>query len=70
LGVQRSQRDRPDAPQARNIFRLGPDENSRQTLRQPLSLPWRKDNQSPLLAGFVADVQRIPDVRGMNTGQA
>jgi DNA-binding transcriptional LysR family regulator len=27
---------------------------------QPLSLGWRKDNQSPLLAKFVADVRRFP----------
>ena len=32
---------------------------------QPLSLGWRKDNQSPLLARFVADVQRFPDVRNI-----
>jgi len=30
---------------------------------QPLSLAWRKDNQSPLLATFVADVRRLADVR-------
>jgi DNA-binding transcriptional LysR family regulator len=30
---------------------------------QELSLAWRKDNRSPLLASFVADVQRFPDVR-------
>ena len=34
---------------------------------QPLSLGWRKDNQSPLLARFVADVQRFPDVQGVKT---
>jgi DNA-binding transcriptional LysR family regulator len=33
-------------------------------LPQPLSLAWRKDNQSPLLARFVADVRRFADVRG------
>ena len=27
---------------------------------QPLSLGWRKDNKSPLLAKFVADVQHLP----------
>jgi DNA-binding transcriptional LysR family regulator len=37
---------------------------------QELSLAWRKDNKSPLLASFVADVQRFPDVHGMNTGKA
>lgn len=31
-------------------------------LPQPLSLGWRKDNQSPLLAKFVADVRRFPYV--------
>jgi DNA-binding transcriptional LysR family regulator len=34
---------------------------------QPLSLAWRNDNQSSLLARFVADVQRFPDVGGVNT---
>jgi DNA-binding transcriptional LysR family regulator len=34
-------------------------------LPQELSLAWRKDNKSPLLARFVADVQRFPDVRGV-----
>jgi len=38
-------------------------------LPQELSLAWRKDNHSPLLANFVADVQRFPGVRGMNTGE-
>jgi DNA-binding transcriptional LysR family regulator len=28
---------------------------------QELSLAWRKDNRSPLLAGFVADVQKLPN---------
>jgi DNA-binding transcriptional LysR family regulator len=37
---------------------------------QPLSLGWRKDNQSPLLASFVADVKRFPDVRGVTAGKA
>jgi DNA-binding transcriptional LysR family regulator len=31
---------------------------------QQLSLAWRKDDQSPLLASFVADVRRFADVRG------
>jgi DNA-binding transcriptional LysR family regulator len=31
----------------------------------PLSLAWRKDNMSPLLASFVGDVQRLPDVRAL-----
>ena len=37
---------------------------------QELSLAWRKDNESPLLARFVADVQRFADVRGVCTGGA
>jgi DNA-binding transcriptional LysR family regulator len=32
----------------------------------PLSLVWRKDNASPLLAGFIADVQRLPDVQALS----
>jgi DNA-binding transcriptional LysR family regulator len=31
-----------------------------------LTLAWRKDNASPLLANFVAEVQRLPDVRALN----
>jgi DNA-binding transcriptional LysR family regulator len=34
----------------------------------PLALAWRKDNKSPLLASFVVDVQRFPDVRAVNRG--
>jgi DNA-binding transcriptional LysR family regulator len=39
-------------------------------LRMPLtfSLVWRKDNTSPLLAKFIGDVQRLPDVRAVNKG--
>ena len=33
-----------------------------------LALVWRRDNTSPLLASFIADVQRLPDVRGVNKG--
>ena len=33
-----------------------------------LALAWRKDNKSPLLASFVAEVERFPDVRAVNTG--
>ncbi len=33
-----------------------------------LALAWRKDNKSPLLASFVTEVQRFPDVRAVNTG--
>jgi DNA-binding transcriptional LysR family regulator len=29
----------------------------------PFSLVWRKDNASPLLAKFVADVREMPDIR-------
>jgi DNA-binding transcriptional LysR family regulator len=28
----------------------------------PFSLVWRKDNDSPLLAKFVSDVQQLPEV--------
>lgn len=30
-----------------------------------LSLAWRQDNTSPLLANFIAEVRRLPDVRAM-----
>jgi len=29
----------------------------------PLALIWRKDNVSPLLAKFVADVRQLPEVK-------
>jgi DNA-binding transcriptional LysR family regulator len=32
----------------------------------PMALAWRKDNTSPLLASFIADVQRLPDVQALN----
>jgi DNA-binding transcriptional LysR family regulator len=32
---------------------------------QPLALAWRKDNASPLLAGFVDEVERLPEVRAL-----
>jgi hypothetical protein len=37
-------------------------------LNMPLSLAlaWRMDNTSPLLAHFVGDVRRLPDVRAVN----
>jgi DNA-binding transcriptional LysR family regulator len=37
-------------------------------LKMPLTLAlaWRRDNTSPLLANFIADVRRLPDVRGVN----
>jgi DNA-binding transcriptional LysR family regulator len=31
-----------------------------------LALVWRRDNASPLLAKFVGDVRRLPDVRAVN----
>jgi DNA-binding transcriptional LysR family regulator len=34
-----------------------------------LALAWRRDNASPLLANFIAEVQRLPDVRAL-TGPA
>ena len=33
-----------------------------------LTLVWKKDNSSPLLANFIAEVQRLPDVRAVNKG--
>jgi len=32
----------------------------------PLVLAWRRDNTSTLLANFIAEVQRLPDVRAVN----
>jgi len=32
----------------------------------PMALAWRKDNTSPLLASFIADVQRLPAVQELN----
>jgi len=37
-------------------------------LPQPVALCWRKDNKSPLLASFVANVQRLPEVRAVDKG--
>jgi DNA-binding transcriptional LysR family regulator len=34
----------------------------------PLALAWRRDNISPLLAQFIGEVQRLPDVRALNKG--
>ena len=31
-----------------------------------LALAWRRDNASPLLANFIADVRRLPDVRALS----
>jgi DNA-binding transcriptional LysR family regulator len=31
-----------------------------------LALAWRRDNTSPLLANFIGEVQRLPDVRAVN----
>jgi DNA-binding transcriptional LysR family regulator len=30
-----------------------------------MALAWRRDNTSPLLANFIADVQRFPDVQAL-----
>ena len=37
-------------------------------VRLTLALVWRKENTSPLLASFIADVQRLPEVRAVNQG--
>jgi DNA-binding transcriptional LysR family regulator len=34
-----------------------------------LALAWRRDNTSALLANFIAEVQRLPDVRALNQSQ-
>jgi DNA-binding transcriptional LysR family regulator len=34
----------------------------------PLALAWRRANTSTLLANFIAEVQRLPDVRAVNKG--
>ena len=34
----------------------------------PLTLAWRRDNTSPLLANFIGEVQRLPGVRAVNKG--
>jgi len=34
----------------------------------PLALAWRRDNTSPLLASFIGEVGRLPDVRALNKG--
>jgi DNA-binding transcriptional LysR family regulator len=31
----------------------------------PLALAWKRDNTSPLLASFIGEVQRLPDVRAL-----
>jgi DNA-binding transcriptional LysR family regulator len=33
-----------------------------------LTLAWRRDNASPLLANFIAELRRLPDVRALNKG--
>jgi DNA-binding transcriptional LysR family regulator len=35
-------------------------------IRVSLALAWRRDNTSTLLANFIAEVQRLPDVRAVN----
>ena len=32
----------------------------------PMALAWRRDNTSPLLANFIADVQRLPEVQALS----
>jgi DNA-binding transcriptional LysR family regulator len=32
----------------------------------PLALAWRRDNTSPLLANFIAEVRRLPEVRAVD----
>jgi hypothetical protein len=34
----------------------------------PLSLAWRRDNTSPLLSSFVAEVRRLPEVQALSKG--
>jgi DNA-binding transcriptional LysR family regulator len=34
----------------------------------PLALVWRKDNTSPLLTNFIAEVRRLPEVRAVSKG--
>jgi DNA-binding transcriptional LysR family regulator len=34
----------------------------------PLALAWRRDDTSPLLANFIAEVQRLADVRAVKKG--
>jgi DNA-binding transcriptional LysR family regulator len=34
-------------------------------LPQPLALAWRRDNSTPLLASFIEQVQRLPEVRAL-----
>jgi DNA-binding transcriptional LysR family regulator len=33
-----------------------------------LALAWRRDNNSPLLARFIGEIRRMPEVRGLNKG--
>jgi DNA-binding transcriptional LysR family regulator len=35
-----------------------------------LALVWRRDNTSPLLANFIGEVQRLPEVRAVNKGRS
>lgn len=37
-------------------------------VRLTLTLVWRKENTSPLLASFISDVQRMPEVQAVNKG--
>jgi len=36
----------------------------------PFALIWRKDNTSPVLEKFVADVHFLPEVRALKTPQS
>jgi DNA-binding transcriptional LysR family regulator len=38
------------------------------TMPLPLALAWRRNNTSTLLANFIAEVQRLPEVRAVNKG--
>jgi hypothetical protein len=33
-----------------------------------LALAWRRDNTSPLLARFIGELRRLPEVRAVNKG--
>ena len=38
------------------------------TMPLPMALAWRRNNTSTLLANFIAEVQRLPEVRAVNKG--
>jgi DNA-binding transcriptional LysR family regulator len=37
-------------------------------MRLTLDLAWRRDNTSPMLARFIAEVRRLPEVQAVNKG--